>query len=190
MNVLNEVNLNNDSYISHTSSNIINKINTYFRSYFTNNFDGDLIIDKIYIGSINSIFDNNTLNKLNIHNIISVVNGFVPPTDTLQEFIVIDALDSIHTDLSIIFNDIVKYIEKLVDENKPILVHCIAGRSRSVTIVIAYIIKRYGFPVEKALIFVQSKRKISKPNDTFMYLLKNYYNQLYHINEWYHTIRI
>ena len=71
MNVLNEVNLNNDSYISHTSSNIINKINTYFRSYFTNNFDGDLIIDKIYIGSINSIFDNNTLNKLNIHNIIS-----------------------------------------------------------------------------------------------------------------------
>lgn len=54
------------------------------------------------------------------------------------------------------------------------LVHCYAGVSRSVTIVVAYIMKKYNWNVDEALNFVKEKRVVAKPNDGFMKQLKQF----------------
>lgn len=46
--------------------------------------------------------------------------------------------------------------------------HCYAGVSRSVTIIVAYLMKYWGWGLKVALAFVQAKRVVAKPNDGFM----------------------
>lgn len=47
------------------------------------------------------------------------------------------------------------------------LVHCQAGVSRSASVVIAFIIKKFKVDFTEALSFVQSKRKAVNPNQGF-----------------------
>lgn len=55
-----------------------------------------------------------------------------------------------------------------------VFVHCYAGVSRSVTIVVAYLMKYWGWNVDTAISFVQAKRVVAKPNDGFMEQLRKY----------------
>mgnify|MGYP002078611109 CR=1 FL=1 len=55
-----------------------------------------------------------------------------------------------------------------------VYVHCYAGVSRSVTIVVAYIMKYWGWNVENSISFVQAKRVVAKPNQGFMEQLKKF----------------
>jgi protein-tyrosine phosphatase len=54
----------------------------------------------------------------------------------------------------------------------PTLVHCAMGISRSVSMVIAYLIRKRKMTLEQALQFVRSKRSIIRPNVGFMEQLK------------------
>ena len=56
-----------------------------------------------------------------------------------------------------------------------ILIHCICGVSRSVTILLAYIIKKYNYTPQYALKLVKKKRNIANPNSNFMKQLWTYY---------------
>jgi len=48
------------------------------------------------------------------------------------------------------------------------LVHCHAGVSRSTTVVVAYLMVRKRWPLQKALHFVKKKRYIVEPNFGFL----------------------
>lgn len=58
--------------------------------------------------------------------------------------------------------------------NAKVLVHCNWGKSRSVAMVLAYLMKRKGLTLDGALAYVQSKRCIAQPNEGFMRQLKAY----------------
>jgi len=58
------------------------------------------------------------------------------------------------------------------DHQGCVLVHCMAGISRSSTIVIAYLIVRRGWSFEKAYEHVRTARPTIRPNDGFMQQLK------------------
>lgn len=62
--------------------------------------------------------------------------------------------------------------DKAVFENQKTLVHCARGMSRSVTAVIAYIIKTFGVTAEEATRFVQCQHAIASPR--FPEQLRNY----------------
>ena len=49
-------------------------------------------------------------------------------------------------------------------KSKPIYVHCRAGKSRSVTVVLAYLIHRYHWTLKKAYAHVAEKRKGISPS--------------------------
>lgn len=57
-------------------------------------------------------------------------------------------------------NDALGFIHDAVSNSEKILVHCHAGRSRSVCIVAAYLVKYNGYTRNSALTFIQSKREI------------------------------
>lgn len=54
------------------------------------------------------------------------------------------------------------------------LVHCKMGVSRSASTVMAYAMKEYGWPLEKAYNFVKQKRSVAQPNAGFMRQLAEY----------------
>ena len=60
-----------------------------------------------------------------------------------------------------------------------LLIHCIAGRSRSVTLLLAYLIFKYKYTVDEAIKLVKDKRDIIEPNPNFIKQLHIYYDSLY-----------
>lgn len=70
--------------------------------------------------------------------------------------------------------DVIHFITNAINSNGRVLVHCFAGKSRSASIVIAFIMqsKRWGF--QEAFKFVQSKRDVVDPNFGFCTQLMEY----------------
>ncbi|XP_035460598.1 dual specificity protein phosphatase 16 [Scophthalmus maximus] len=62
----------------------------------------------------------------------------------------------------------VEFIEKAKAANARVLVHCLAGISRSATIAIAYIMKRMDMSLDEAYRFVKEKRPTISPNFNFL----------------------
>eukprot|EP01013_Petalomonas_cantuscygni_P033498 TRINITY_DN60519_c0_g1_i1.p1 TRINITY_DN60519_c0_g1~~TRINITY_DN60519_c0_g1_i1.p1 ORF type:complete len:510 (+),score=46.06 TRINITY_DN60519_c0_g1_i1:54-1583(+) len=60
-----------------------------------------------------------------------------------------------------------------------VLVHCMAGRSRSATIVAAYIMARFGVKVEAAVQFLQTRRRCAQPNRAFIAALHSHEERLW-----------
>ena len=77
--------------------------------------------------------------------------------------------------------NIIKYFGECLNfikgEDK-ILVHCVAGSSRSATIVIAYIMWSKKMTYSKAFNFVKNKRSIIYPNTGFIEQLKLFEKEL------------
>jgi len=78
--------------------------------------------------------------------------------------------------------NISKYFEKTFNfiENAKglVFVHCMAGVSRSATIVIAYLMRKEGKTYDEARKFVKGKRVYISPNDGFVTQLKEFEEKL------------
>ena len=76
--------------------------------------------------------------------------------------------DDDHQNIIQYFGECLKFIKG----KEKVLVHCMAGASRSATIVIAYLMWTNKWKFDKALDFVTTKRPIVCPNDGFQSQLK------------------
>eukprot|EP01016_Furgasonia_blochmanni_P034008 TRINITY_DN3619_c0_g1_i6.p1 TRINITY_DN3619_c0_g1~~TRINITY_DN3619_c0_g1_i6.p1 ORF type:complete len:261 (+),score=43.43 TRINITY_DN3619_c0_g1_i6:70-783(+) len=119
----------------------------------------------IYLGNLSSAVDRRTLKNLNIKAVLSICTNTGLQFDPTQlDHLVIEADDVETFDLSVHFEKTYEFIETQRNARKNILVHCLAGVSRSSTIVIAYLMKKKNMPFEKALKFVKKKRFVISPN--------------------------
>mmetsp|Transcript_35386 Transcript_35386/g.80843 ORF Transcript_35386/g.80843 Transcript_35386/m.80843 type:complete len:139 (-) Transcript_35386:27-443(-) len=66
----------------------------------------------------------------------------------------------------------VPFISAKLSEGKGVLVHCAQGKSRSSTLVVAYLMKTQGLSADKALELVRAQRPIAEPNTNFMTQLR------------------
>lgn len=74
-------------------------------------------------------------------------------------------------DLGKFFHQAANYINDCLQRTN-IMVHCMAGVSRSVSLVISYLIKHRGYPYQRAYDLVKSRRRIIHPNDGFIHQLR------------------
>lgn len=136
----------------------------------------------------------NELQPLITDNTVHFVVNLDDTTDTKLDFIdFIDNIDNMDTtDKSIENNNddsssLESYCKKnskkmfvTIDtlhdflKNNCCLVHCIKGISRSVSFVIAYLMKYYSMNYEEAYSFLKKKRKCVCPNEGFVRQLKNF----------------
>ncbi len=72
------------------------------------------------------------------------------------------------------FDETNAFIDDGISNGDLVLVHCHAGISRSVTLVIAYLMWKYKIGVDEAIAFVKSKRSVIRPNDGFRKQLEIY----------------
>ena len=132
--------------------------------------DIDEIIENLYLGNFSASENIQQLKDLGIKKVLSVIdfNDFPNYKDENIIHKSVEVSDFDYQNIIQYFGECLNFIK---GEEK-ILVHCMAGASRSATIVIAYLMWIQKMKFDDALNFVNSKRPIVAPNDGFREQLK------------------
>ncbi|CAO2838427.1 unnamed protein product [Amaranthus hypochondriacus] len=132
------------------------------------------IEEGLFLGSLGAANNKDALKRQNVTHIL-IVAGSIPPFHPRDfTYKVIEVADSEDIDLAQYFDECIDFIDEAKNSGDGVLVHCFAGRSRSVTIVLAYLIKKRGMTLSQALEYVRSKRPQASPNGGFIRQLENY----------------
>lgn len=131
------------------------------------------ILPGIYLGNYINANNLEEIRRLRINYILNCASDIKInnlPTDL--KYCHLDMIDSPQLNIFQYFGKAFAFIESARKNNCNILIHCKLGISRSTSILIAYMIKHYGYSVKKSLDLIKSKRKQVNPNNGFI-------NQLY-----------
>jgi len=66
------------------------------------------------------------------------------------------------------FDDAADKVNEIITNDGRVVIHCMAGVSRSASLVIAYLIKHKNMSLREAFLMVREKRRIAMPNHGFM----------------------
>lgn len=128
----------------------------------------------LYLGNLDGAKNHDLLKKMQIRAVLTVAKGtgLRYPEEVVNFHEVIPADDVETFDLSRYFDHSIDFIERH-RKYTSIFVHCFYGVSRSASVVIAYLMKKNKWQLERALLEVKEKRVIN-PNSGFMRQLHNY----------------
>ncbi|XP_076183552.1 dual specificity protein phosphatase MPK-4 [Ptiloglossa arizonensis] len=138
----------------------------------------DEIIPGLFLGNLTAATDIEWLKEAKINYILTVDSCPLPRK--IQELLpnltikYIQVTDMPREDLLTHFGDSYEFIDHALESNDRILVHCYFGVSRSVTLVIAYLMKKYGKRFSDTFQIVKEKRRFVGPNAGFIAQLKLY----------------
>ncbi|CAH2002478.1 unnamed protein product [Acanthoscelides obtectus] len=136
----------------------------------------DVIEENLYLGGLAAAKNIDVLNKFKINHIITIDTCPLPRTITNLKDIktmYIQLSDLPKEDLLSHFDETDEFIKEGM-ANGAVLVHCYFGVSRSATVVIAHIMKKYQLSYAEAFEKVKAKRSIVYPNEGFITQLKLY----------------
>ncbi|XP_064617018.1 dual specificity protein phosphatase 12-like [Liolophura sinensis] len=130
--------------------------------------DMNEVLEKLYLGSEMAV-DAEELRKLGVTHILTVCHRPLPTEQHAGfKYLYVSANDVEDADLLTRLSDCFRFIEEGRQQGG-VLVHCVAGLSRSATVVIAYVMmKTEHRSLDEALDFVSSKRHSIKPNFGFL----------------------
>lgn len=136
------------------------------------------IVPGLYLGDIRAGWNPYILKNYNIAAVLQIFGEDAPMEVRKIERLVLKMDDDPEEDIFSVFDDTYDWIESKLEKKQNILIHCYAGISRSATIVIAYLIKRYKMTYEDAHRFVLKKRDVIDPNFGFIIQLMFYQKKL------------
>ena len=116
----------------------------------------DWITEHIAIGNF---VDARELKKGEVNAILCLIDNCCSEDNEEFDIVVIPLVDAAGNDRRN-FKDATDYIDDIVSNEEKILVHCHAGRSRSVCIVARYFMIKEGLTSHQALARIEAKREI------------------------------
>ena len=166
---------NNDYSPVYYSLVTYNKLTSLGKNYvYSKGFEANEIVEGLYLGSIDSAFDFEEMKKRQITHVISAIAGFIPGNTDDFKFLVVDALDSENTKIAGCFEKTNEFIDEALSTGGKVLIHCMAGRSRSASILAAYLICCKGMSSTESVDLIRSVRPIIQPNPSFSEQLSEY----------------
>ena len=123
------------------------------------------IIDNIYIGDYRIASNLEELNKVGFKHILNCTYELVSEFPGTFDYLNINIKDNIYEDLSKAFVESYEFLKK--NKGEKTLVHCIGGFSRSVALVMYYLMKEYGYTYNYSYNYIAQKRKEIDPNTGF-----------------------
>ena len=139
----------------------------------------DKVMDYVYLGSLRTAQCETIYRELDIKYVLTAGRNLeaVIAEDMQQLALPLDDLPG--ENISLFFKEAFNFIDQAIADKKGVLLHCFAGLSRSVTVMVAYLMKtRYPISARAALELVKQARPNSNPNDGFMKSLEKYEGQL------------
>nr|XP_057923454.1 dual specificity protein phosphatase 16 [Doryrhamphus excisus] len=127
------------------------------------------ILPHLYLGCQRDVLNQDVMQQNAIAYVLNASNT-CPKPDFIPEshFLRVPVNDSFCEKILPWLDRSVEFIEKAKASNSCVLVHCLAGISRSATIAIAYIMKRMDMSLDEAYRFVKEKRPTISPNFNFL----------------------
>lgn len=140
-----------------------------------------LVLKNLFIGNIEDAANKSFLESNKINLVLNCCKEYTVDYNYLKTInvgcVILGYFDSLDQDL----NDQGKLLSavKLIDEHLSnerggVLVHCVAGVSRSATVVIAYLMWKNRINFESAFRIVKQARPIIEPNSNFVNQLKSF----------------
>eukprot|EP00727_Mastigamoeba_balamuthi_P010857 m51a1_g6394 hypothetical protein (562) ;mRNA; f:207871-210098 len=136
------------------------------RSFTEESSPPNEVLPRLWLGNYNNALNRAALKRRNVTHILSVAP--VKPAFP-KDFIyfVIPVEDEEDVDLTPYFQSCIEFIQGAMARGESTLVHCMAGVSRSATIVAAYVMVHNRMTAENAVAFVQEQRSMVCPNMAF-----------------------
>ena len=139
----------------------------------------EIIPNFMYLSGKTIAEDCQMLKKYKITHVLNVASAYVKSPCKLDiKYKEFDLLDSSEQQIIHLFEESNKFITSAKINNGRILIHCYAGISRSVSFIIAYLMKINRINLENSLMFIKSKRCIANPNQGFLIQLEKYYQMI------------
>ncbi|WZY72858.1 hypothetical protein YC2023_005098 [Brassica napus] len=175
--------MDNETYVKNRIQELVRLIKVA-RVYRQDNVPS-LIQQGLYLGSFAAASNKNALKSCNVTHILTVASSLRPahPGDFVYK--VVPVVDKEDTNLEAYFDECIHFIDEAKKQGGSVLVHCFVGKSRSgtlfpecfapcsVTIVVAYLMKKHGMTLTQALQHVQSIRPVANPNAGFIRQLQD-----------------
>lgn len=136
----------------------------------------DEILPGVWLGSYNAAKNKFWLRRNNVTHILTIAKGLDDVPDEKDGFnkLLIEIEDLPDESLKNHLDQCMKFIYMAVEKNQGVLVHCVAGVSRSATVVAAYVALQDRSTAQEALAKVKAKRPGINPNDGFRRQLEEY----------------
>jgi len=159
------------------SDAIVTVIQTPTFSSFECDLPHDILDARLFLGSFNQTEKYELVKDLKITHILNMTTE----CDNIHEdkgikYMKVSILDEDDKNIHDHFQDAYQFIHDALTEdvNNNVLVHCAMGKSRSATIIIMYLMKKFSWGFEKAFAFVKRKRDAICPNDGFVQRLQEF----------------
>ena len=127
------------------------------------------IFDWMFLGTFENACDIKELKRNDIHYILNCAgecNNIYLPNDIKE--LHLNIRDEKNFDLTEFFEEANVFINNVRLKGEIILIHCKFGISRSVSFIIAYLVKYMGYTVENAMNYIKKKKKTINPNKGFI----------------------
>jgi dual specificity phosphatase 12 len=138
----------------------------------------DEVVPGVWIGDLQSALDVKGLKERNIFSILTAMRGKITIHATFNRY-QINIDDSANEDVLVHFLPSISFIQNELDKGRGVLVHCMAGISRSATIIAAYLMYSLKLDPESAVDMIKTVRPIIEPNEGFMEQLKVFHQASY-----------
>mmetsp|Transcript_8508 Transcript_8508/g.35502 ORF Transcript_8508/g.35502 Transcript_8508/m.35502 type:complete len:379 (+) Transcript_8508:87-1223(+) len=143
-------------------------------------FDGSYwkaseIVPNVWLGGYKDQLNRSALLSRGVTHILTVAIGVEPVYPNDFQYLVIRAHDHNSQDLISYFPQAHAFIDEALAGGGAVLVHCMAGVSRSATLVTSYVMREKNWNPFEALDHVKNQRSRAKPRTTFREQLEAYH---------------
>ena len=139
----------------------------------------EILKDFLYISGYKTASTASDLENLKITNIINCSGDLCENLSFSGiNYLTLNIRDNVSENIECLFFKCIDYINEAKEKNGRVLIHCYKGVSRSVSILISYLIYLNKWTYDEAFDFVQSKRSIANPNIGFYLQLKLFHKRI------------
>ena len=139
----------------------------------------EILTDFLYISGYKTASTASDLQNLKITNIINCSGDLCENLSFSGiDYLTLNIRDNVSENIECLFFKCINYINEAKEKKGKVLIHCYKGVSRSVSVLISYLIFLNKWTYDEAFDFVQSKRAIANPNIGFYLQLKTFHKRI------------